>query len=280
MMVMILALVETSQASSTALGTADYDTCGDAIDNPTEGTDNEDRENNICGKADGVWVEFVMNTTGKGWIKKSGEASTCGTETGWTCLGLREGHDVTDDPITESGNHNNVFAAIRSSEHTGITYDPKLIVVYSVPADPVLKIRKSTYQSTSSTTILQEDDELVLTLKANKTYIIDGMIFAESVVTQPNIKIGFNIPSGAIIDIGLTGASSNSFESAGMIESDYNSQTIIIDLPGNDPVMIKASGTVKTNSTSGNLELWWAQANTNVDATVVKEGSYLRAEEL
>ena len=162
------------------------------------------------------------------------------------------------------------------SEYDETDYDPKLIVVYTVP----LKARRPVYKSIISNITPQPDNELALSLDADKTYIIEGVIFAESAATQPDIKIGFKIPSGATIDIGLIGASSNSFENAGMIESDYNSQTVTVDLPADNPVIIKVTGTVKVGSTAGNLELYWSQANSNATATTVKEGSYLKAEAL
>jgi hypothetical protein len=80
-------VVQTTQPDHTTFTTADYDLFGttkgsaDLSYNGIQGTNK--------------WVAFTLNSTGIGWIKKAGAASTCGTAlTGWTCLGTRCGNDL------------------------------------------------------------------------------------------------------------------------------------------------------------------------------------------
>lgn len=131
-----LTVTQTSQATHTVLANADYDQCG-AISNPTEGIDSGQRKD-ITSVTTSAYLIFTLNSTGMGWIKKSGQASACTATTGVTCLGIREGHDVTNsaiisgfDVVAEN------LVSLSSSEQTGTSQDPYLSVTYST-GQPVL----------------------------------------------------------------------------------------------------------------------------------------------
>ena len=116
-------VVQTSQASTTTLSTADFDQAGN-INNPTEGVDTSERKD-ITGVSTGAYLTFNLNSTGLGWI----------SPTGTTNLGLREGHDVIDSPFTSSSTTaaQRNYLYLRSSEYAGTTYDPYLQVTYTQP---------------------------------------------------------------------------------------------------------------------------------------------------
>jgi len=109
-------VVQTSQEDPTTLEEADFDQCG-AIDNPTEGADRIDI-GSITTSAYNYWT---LNATGRGWISK----------TGWTLLGLREGHDAIDSPIASSSGNVTNSITVRFSEYTGTGSDPYLSVTYT-----------------------------------------------------------------------------------------------------------------------------------------------------
>jgi hypothetical protein len=90
-----LGVVQTSQASSTILTNADYDAVGSVAAATTTFAYAE------AVYASSTYMEFPLNATGLSWIKKSGETSNCGTKTGVTCLGLREGHDLENISIVD-----------------------------------------------------------------------------------------------------------------------------------------------------------------------------------
>lgn len=106
-------VVQTDQPSNTALTTADYNNCG-ATDNPTAGATDVD----FGTFTDEQYNTWILNATGRGWISL----------TGYTKLGMREGHDVADDPVDEGGG-NQLNA--KSSEQADTTYDPKLEITYT-----------------------------------------------------------------------------------------------------------------------------------------------------
>jgi hypothetical protein len=115
-----ITVVQTFQASNTVLVEDDFDQCGDAIDNPTEGVDVGQRKD-IGSISTSAYLTFTLNSTGVSWVSK----------TGYTKLGIRDEEDTTD-----GGNptHENSNVSISSSEETGISQDPYLSITYTVPA--------------------------------------------------------------------------------------------------------------------------------------------------
>jgi len=109
--------VDTTQPSTTTLTTADFDLCGDAVSNPTEGSNQRD----FTGMSTGSYNNFTLDAVGRGWISKTGVSK----------LGLREGHDVKNSAVNVTGD-----TAVRfyTSEEAGTTRDPKLVVEHSVGA--------------------------------------------------------------------------------------------------------------------------------------------------
>jgi len=85
-------VVQTTQASSTQLSTADYDQCG-SVDIPTEGSTRLDLY-----PFSSSYGEFQLNSTGISWIKKT-DADP------YTMLGMRYSYDVLDTggAFTEGG---------------------------------------------------------------------------------------------------------------------------------------------------------------------------------
>jgi hypothetical protein len=123
-----LTVVQTSQVTHTVLAAGDYDQCG-SVAAPTEGIDSGERKD-LTSLSTSAYVVFTLNSTGRGWVKKSGEASNCTATTGVTCLGVREGHDTTNSPV---GNNLTNSASISTSEETLTAQDPYLSVTYTVP---------------------------------------------------------------------------------------------------------------------------------------------------
>lgn len=116
-------VVQTTQASSTILSLTDYNECG-ATSTPTEGATRID----ITNITTSSYVPFRLNTTGRGWISK----------TGYTLLGIREGHDALNSSIADN-KYNGI--GIRFSEYTGTSYDPYLEVEYSTSIATLSKLK-------------------------------------------------------------------------------------------------------------------------------------------
>lgn len=129
-------VVEGFQPSETALTTADYDTAGDAVDNPTEGAT---RLSFTTNETDYTTSDtFTLNATGLGWVKKSGQTASCGSTAGYTCLSIRTGADM-DDTAPAAGTEWRY--AITFSEQAGTASDPLLTVTHSAGTAEVPEVR-------------------------------------------------------------------------------------------------------------------------------------------
>jgi len=113
-------VVQTTQASSSALSTADFDQCG-TIHSPTVGASNV----TVSTLSTTAYTSISLNSTGLGWVSK----------TGYTKLGLRIGRDLADaDPVGVDDNDSDK-ARFYCSEQTGTDKDPYLeITVSEAPA--------------------------------------------------------------------------------------------------------------------------------------------------
>lgn len=102
----------TTQASDTSLVGADYDTCA-ALDSPSElSADRKD----ITGITLDAYSNWALNAAGLAAISL----------TGYTRIGLREGHDIIDSPVIGSNGMGSY-----GSEQSGTSQDPKLVVSHA-----------------------------------------------------------------------------------------------------------------------------------------------------
>lgn len=109
------ALVETTQASTSSLTTADYDAVGS-----TKWSNSDHDITDLTSNTQ--YYEWVFNATGLAGISK----------TGWTKIGFREGHDFDNHEIATGTNNR---ARYYTSERTGTANDPYLSVTYTTAGD-------------------------------------------------------------------------------------------------------------------------------------------------
>jgi len=108
-----IGIIKTTQANAYSLILEDYDQLG-----TIEGSGRLDLGNMILNS----YNSYNLNSTGLSWIDKGGI----------TNLGIREGHDILDDPIAVGVGANEIN--VRLSEYSGTDYDPKLVIEYTIPA--------------------------------------------------------------------------------------------------------------------------------------------------
>jgi len=111
-----ISLVETDQASTATLVTADYDNCG-AVHGAVRGSADLAVNDITLGE----YNELPLNQEGLAWISLDG----------WTRLGVREGHDL-EDVEPAGGNSNFNYVTFKTTE-TGGEFAPYLTVWYTVP---------------------------------------------------------------------------------------------------------------------------------------------------
>jgi len=122
---------------------------------------------------------------------------------------------------------------------------------------------------------LQDDNDFTLSLEANKTYALDGVLLvAQASGTAADFKFNFVEQTGTTFRIMFSVAGVNtSGETGHHLQSDTDSGQI--DLVADTEQVILIKGSVFVGGTAGTFKLQWAQnTDTNVDTTVYK-GSWL-----
>lgn len=162
-----------------------------------------------------------------------------------------------------------------TSNNNDLTASGTPIFSDDLPFSGLLEIRKPSDESVTSSTTLQDDDDLIVDLDtANATYFIEGLILASSSSDVPDIKIAFTVPSGATMDIAYISSRGSTFNHGELLETS-GTASITIPIDNANVTVIMVRGTVKLGSTTGTLKLQWAQATSSATATTVKEGSFL-----
>lgn len=137
------------------------------------------------------------------------------------------------------------------------------------------KVRKSSSESIANRTTLHTDSQLSVLLSSGTTYVIDGVMFASTTSGTPNLKIGFNAPTGSTVTIGYSAIGTSASSGGEITNSGVTSNSIT--LPADTVVPVYVHGTVVTGGSGGNLDFQWAQASSNAASVSIGTGSYLTA---
>lgn len=142
-------------------------------------------------------------------------------------------------------------------------------------------VRKTADESVSSTSALQNDDELLVAIGANETWIVEFHI-AYNAGTGGDIKWSLNVPSGATgrIQTHGLGAGAATIDASNVLFSSTDlTDTIGANFGGggsNDTIMeIKAL--IINGATPGNVQFRFAQLTSSGTATIVRSNSYALA---
>jgi len=137
---------------------------------------------------------------------------------------------------------------------------------------------KSANETVTSSTVLQDDDDLLLTVSANTNYWVEGLLFvATGVSSTPDIKIGVNIPSGTFrwCTNGLGPTATATLDIV-----DKHSYTggsgIGVGSIASSNTGVPFSGIARSGASGGNLKIQWAQNSSNATGTQVLARSILR----
>ena len=143
-------------------------------------------------------------------------------------------------------------------------------IKWATSTAPFGLVIKSVDESITSSTTLQDDNELLIALLANKRYFFILSIYVVS-NTTPKFKFAITVPSGTtnarinnVLDGGVTARGTAAIDA-----------TTSIGLSGTSQKGIICQGYVLTDSTAGNLTLQFAQTVSDAEATTVKAGSTL-----
>lgn len=140
------------------------------------------------------------------------------------------------------------------------------------PSQGPLFARKTAIESVTSSTVLQNDDHLVLAVAANAIYQLE-MILQPDGAAAADLKFQLVVPAGATF-VGTAGSWDITNASRPTV---YVDQTTVLET-GVDPVTILpviVKGILRVGATAGNLQLQWAQKVSNATATRLNIDSYL-----
>jgi len=133
-------------------------------------------------------------------------------------------------------------------------------------------IVKQTDESLADSTTLQDDDELKVTLEANKVYSWEARIFITADSNTPDIRWAMDAPAGATIRYNDVGWDSDRafLTGDGIVGDDY------LGGIGARETTFELHGYVIMGGTAGDLQFQWAQAISHADNVTVKKGSSLK----
>lgn len=143
-----------------------------------------------------------------------------------------------------------------------------------------IEVYKTIDESVTSSTTLQNDDDLFLPLEANKVYDLEGLLNFTGVVAA-DAKFAFTFPTGTSVYVGgLT------IDTAGALIPWYqhnvaSGTALTIGVAGatsHRPTTVH--GTIVVGSTAGTFQSQWAQNVSDPTATVLRAGSKLRILEI
>ncbi|MGH3743722.1 MAG: hypothetical protein ACRDTP_02550 [Mycobacteriales bacterium] len=134
---------------------------------------------------------------------------------------------------------------------------------------------KAQAQAVTSSTVLANDDALLLQLAAGGVYYFRCKLgYTGDVSGSGDIKLGWTLPSAATMGYALYGISGGS-----ATNGYWEAQTSVpaLNSNGTTPVACVMRGTVSVSSTPGVMQLTWCQHISSATATSVLPGSSLLA---
>lgn len=150
-----------------------------------------------------------------------------------------------------------------------------------------MTVTRSTATSTITTdATLTDDDVLLFPVKANTKYIVEGFILATAANANMDVKYGWSVPAGTVMDWGAShGSGANiagygaSIAATARVEMLTEAESIIVGtLNGTSGAHLL--GYIETSSTAGNVVLQWAQGSSDGGTLAIAKGSALRVTRL
>lgn len=142
-------------------------------------------------------------------------------------------------------------------------------------------VSKTADESVTSSTVMQDDDDLQLTLEAGATYSVNGAFYADG-ATAGDMKIAYQytgtVAAGTTLGFHClsAAAAANPAELYADTLPDVDVTTRILGMVGvNSDYPTLVVGIVKT-TTAGTFSIQWAQGASSATATRMRAGSFLQ----
>lgn len=152
----------------------------------------------------------------------------------------------------------------------------------------MLFARKTADEQVTSSTTLQDDNHLTLSVAANSVYTFELMLMASTAASDitGDIKVGFTFPSAATCHFtgqgphnsDLSGGSSSSANGEWIARPSATSGSTTIPYGMSGVALgIIIKGLLITGANAGSLTLQWAQNTSDSDTLTMLSGSWMRA---
>jgi hypothetical protein len=143
-------------------------------------------------------------------------------------------------------------------------------------------VRKAADESVTSSTVLQNDNELFVTLDAGSTYEVRFALFYTA-ATAGDLKWQWSGPTDIVGADGALRISNSASSSEGSVRASASSSFTsglggVLSAGGTGAAAYLFGSMVLVTTTGGNLQLTWAQETSSGTATTVLAGSYLIAQ--
>jgi hypothetical protein len=139
--------------------------------------------------------------------------------------------------------------------------------------------RKTATESVTSSTTLQDDDELTVTVEADSVYVVTAVLQYDA-ATAGDIKFAFSAPASATLDWAATVAPTTSTTATAPGTVNFNGSDISTTygaggIGAGSRLSATAVGLLVVAGTAGTFKLQWAQFASSATATRVFAGSFL-----
>lgn len=141
-------------------------------------------------------------------------------------------------------------------------------------------VQKTADEPITSSTTLQNDNELLKTIPQAGTYVFDLYVFAASAANAAgDISMGFSFPTGTLhfsargLDVALPSGTTADADTRANLSATSGTTSTNRGLSTADN-MIWIHG-VLIATASGTLQFMWAQATSSASASTVKSGSHM-----
>lgn len=151
---------------------------------------------------------------------------------------------------------------------------------------PHLIVRKTADETVTSSTAFQDDDQLLMALATNTTYLVRLVVLFTAVPSTGDIKFQFTMPTACSVFMNTIGfqVSGGTVNVGPMVGTTSPTGTsILLGLntgAAGDVRVVPFEGVVINGANAGNLTLQWAQNTSSGTGTVVKANSTLWAVKL
>ena len=217
-----------------------------------DATDLTDGNNTTLHKHDGMYY-------------REGEIDTMKTVAQWNANKLQDYEisnvNPTDGQVLQYSTDSSKYIPTTPASSGGDTY-----------------IIKAADEYVNSSTTLQDDNDFYFSVGSGEAYIVEFVLFTSSASADPDIKINLYMEDVTIMTSALSGLSTDltitSIGHYGNLVQQLNSATFGIASGGG--TFITGYCYFQNDADTDTFKIQWAQAASNVAASIISQGSYMR----